>query len=588
MTKEIEKLRYLRPLKLGRKSTNFFVFDVETGIMDEDGNIEYILSARPEHFLFAVVYGIFNEKETYRVFNTPRELQYEFLQGKYKNKIIYAHNAEYDLSATFGNIYHLDNRACFNGKFISCTNGNAKFADSYNILPTSVEKLGELLGLAKLELGDNLRSHLSRRDRDVEYCVRDCAIVYKSLQKIFAETEPSYTIGSLSLKLFRKEFLQDTIKVHPLADEFFDATYGGRTECYRIGECKARVYDINSAYPDAMAKLRFPDPFNLREYKITDAMSIIKNVNMEGMISAKVRVLDTHVPPLPWRFENKLLFPVGEFSGSWCLNEFRFALRSGNIESFEPTRIIAGPYIESPFEKFITTLYDKRSASTNEFQRYYLKLFMNNLYGKLIQRSHEDYIFCDTEEMAVKRFFELKGANAELLKVAGGYFLRYYTEKRYSHTIAPFGAYITAHVRVKLATAMKKYADSLVYADTDSIAIEQDVAHTSNKLGEWKRENKIITRVRALKDYEFFDEEKLETGQMLKGVKKNAKQLDLDANAFTYKRMIRTRESFMRVDNLPPGTFIEQMKLVRGTYTKRKVLRNGETRPFFIKDQLLK
>jgi hypothetical protein len=588
MTKELEQLRYLRPLKLGRKSKDFFVFDVETGIMDADGNIEYILSARPEHFLFAVVYGVFNGKESHRVFYTPRALQSEFMQRKYRNKIVYAHNAEYDLSATFGNIYHLDNRACFNGKFISCTNGNAKFADSHNILPTSVKTLGELLGLQKLTLGDNLRSHLSQRARDIEYCVRDCEIVYKSLQKIFSETEPSYTIGSLSLKLFRKEFLENTIKVHPLSDEFFDATYGGRTECYRIGECQARVYDINSAYPAAMVNSCFPDPMRLRDYRIDDATRIVNDTNMEGMITAKVNILDTHIPPLPWRFENKLLFPVGEFTGSWCLNEFRFALRSGCVQNFKTIRIIAAPSIESPFKSFIRTLYNKRKESTNDFERYYLKLFMNNLYGKLIQRSHEDYIFCDTEEIALKRFFEHKGNNAELLKVVGGYFLRYYTEKRYSHTIAPFGAYITAHVRVQLASAMKKYADSLVYVDTDSIAIEKDVEHNSNELGGWKRENKIITRVRALKDYEFFDEEKSESGYMLKGVKKNAKQLDLDANAFTYKRMIRTRESFMRVDNLPPGTFIEQMKLVRGTYTKRKVLRNGDTRAFVIKNQLLK
>lgn len=237
----VGKRRYLRPLTFGKKSKKFYVFDTETGISHKGGKIEYILSARPEHLIFGVVYG---PDGYYKVLSTPKEFKSEFKKKQYKNKIVYAHNAEYDLSAVYGNIYELDREAIFNGKFISCSNGVCRFADSYNLLPTSVKKLGELLGLNKAQLGDaNLVSHTKNLQNDINYCFRDCEIVYKSLEKIFEDVEPCYTIGSLALKIFRNKYLTKTIKINDHSDLFFNALYGGRTEAFRIGKVK-QMYTI--------------------------------------------------------------------------------------------------------------------------------------------------------------------------------------------------------------------------------------------------------------------------------------------------------------------------------------------------------
>ncbi len=227
---KLKNRRYLRPLKFGRNSKKFFVFDVETGITDKKGNIEYILSARPEHLIFGVVYG-----ENYiKVIDNVDEFKKEFKKRMYKNKIIYAHNAEYDLSCIFGNIYTVDRGAIFNGKFICASNTNARFADSFNLLPTSVKDLGEKLGIPKGKLGSNLKSSWKNIKEDIAYCVRDCEIVYKSLKKLFDNTEPSYTIGSLALKIFRNKYLKSSVKINEHSDKFFAATYGGRTEAFQV------------------------------------------------------------------------------------------------------------------------------------------------------------------------------------------------------------------------------------------------------------------------------------------------------------------------------------------------------------------
>ncbi len=580
-----EKYIYLRPKKLGKYSKDFFVFDVETGIKYPDGRIEYMLSARPEHFIFAVVYG----KNGYKVFHSLKELQKEFKRKEYKRKTVYAHNAEYDLSCTFGNIYHLDPDAIFNGKFVCATNGICMFADSYNILPTSVKKLGKLLGLEKMELGKNLQSfRYLMDDVDIPYCVRDCEIVYRSLQKVFEDTEPSFTIGSLSLKLFRKKYLRHTIKVNrKLADQFFSAYYGGRTEAFYIGECNAEVYDINSAYPWAMLNGNFINPSTLKNInpEIYNAGNYaLFDDNMHGMIDATVHVHpDEYLPVLPVRMDGKLLFPCGTFRGQWMLSEFRYALQKSMTTVKNIHNLIIAETVETPFKNFVQDIYNMRQKTNDEFERYYFKLFLNNLYGKFAQRTKDKYKFFNNEHDAIKFISAENLFRAELIKVIGGYFCRYDKEKFYAHTIAPWAAEITAQVRIKLHTQIQKYEDRILYCDTDSIFLSGiNTVKNSSELGGWKKENKTITNIRALKDYIYFEDDKDELLQMLKGVKKDAIPFDEYGNVFKYKRMIKTRESFVRKDNLPPGTFIEQVKFISGDYKKRQILKGGKTKPFIL------
>lgn len=576
MSQNEKSKRYLRPLKLNKRSKDFFVFDVETGIIKEDGTIEYFLSARPESFIFGCVYGCVNGKEFIKIFHNHTELKNEFLKKRYKGKIVYAHNAEYDLSCLFNNIYLADNEAIFNGKFITMTNGICKFADSYNILPTSLKKIGEMIGLPKGQLGDaNLKSHVDSIEADERYCIRDCKIVYDALKQMFEGLEPSYTIGSMALKVFRKNYLKRTIKVNKLSDSFFDCLYGGRTEAFKLGSTKAYVYDINSSYPFQMLNSTFPNP------------SVLKTINtplwediahLDGMVYATVTISENaYLPPLPLRYENMLIFPVGTFSGAWTIPEFAHALKWG-IQHYSIDCAIVSEPMESPFKDFVTDHYAKRKASTNEFEKYFLKLYMNNLFGKMVQRTTENFKFFLKENEAVK-YFRTTKEGGELVKVNGGYFAKTVMQKMHPHTIACFGAYITANARIALHNFMLQNHEHIVYCDTDSVFLEKvNPIPSSADLGRWKREDKIVTNIRALKDYVYL--ERGETKRMLKGVQKNAEQLNEQADVFKFKRMIKTRESFHRLDNLPAGTFIEQIKFLTGDYLKREILPDGKhTKP---------
>src|SRR5690606_32304665 len=141
------------------------------------------------------------------------------------------------------------------------------------------------------------------------------------------------------------------------------------------------------------------------------------------------------------------------------------------------------------------------------------------------------------------------------------------------------------------------FTDQVLYCDTDSIFLPKGAKFKykqSNDLGGWKKERKRITHIYALKDYDYIDftgewsyseNEKGEASvkyvyvnkRKVKGVKKNS--LQITRFEFEYLRMIKTRESFRRVDGKPAGTFIKQKKKLTGKYTKRINLKDGKTKP---------
>lgn len=578
--------RYLRPLKGKPKFPRFAVADTETGTRTNK-KVKYVFAARPENFILGAV--VMDDREY--LFYDIEEMKSFFMRPSMKNVIVFFHNAEYDLTTLYGNIYAIDPQAIFSGsKFICATNGNCKFADSVNVLPTSVRDLGEMLGNKKGSPDFNN----AKLSEIAEYCLQDCRIVYQALFRAFSMSKAKMTIGSLSVELFRRFFLEKTFKIDTINDEFFAAYYGGRTEIFKKGKVDADVYDINSAYPYVMLTSKFPDPENMRTMNNPTECDLEKLMKThEGMATLTVTVRDMHIPPLPVRHGSQLIFPVGTFTGSWVFPELRIALPYITIHKVH--RIIYAKPIPSPFKKFVTHYYNARLKTDNEFLKYYYKLLLNNLYGKLAQRNMQQSVMLQKGENPHKVMKRYNCKNAELINTDYGDFL--IMEKQAqpkSFTVASWAAYITAGVRVMLFNA---FTDQVLYCDTDSIFLPKDVKFKhklSNDLGGWKKERKRVTHIYALKDYDYIDftgnwtyseNEKGEPSvqyvyvdkRKVKGVKKNS--LQLTRFEFEYLRMIKTRESFRRVDGKPAGTFIKQRKKLTGKYTKRVNLKDGKTKP---------
>lgn len=587
----MKTLYRLRP-KVGLMN-DFYVFDTETGIKNKDGSIQWHLHGRPESFRFGVIYG-FN---FCRIIYTIEEFKKELLHERYKNKKVFAHNAEYDLNVLYDNIYMMDPAAIFDGKFICATNGNCLFADSTNIFgKIKLEHVGRMLGIKKPGLGNELLFSANGIDRDeVKRCVTDCEIVYEGLFSIFQSAgDIKITQASLSMTYFRRYHQPIDISYNKLTKNFFHSYYGGRTEAFKIGKTHASVIDVNSMYPYAMRVCKFPNPRYFKEEINPNIQYFLQQIlyNYEGLLFASINHRTGNYGYLPYKYKDKtgekLLFPVGRFTGCWNFNEFRFAFESGVIEIENIQKIVYAPAMDSPFTQYVDVLYAERMKADrdkNEFEKYRVKIFMNSLYGKFAQRISEDRLYVDDINKHYEYIRECQ-ANGTLKKIVmfnadrNDAFLILHSKRgiEVSFSIPSFASYITSFCRVLL---LKKIIEldsrGVVYCDTDSIFFENPVGVESEKeLGGWKLEEKLVTEIHGLKNYKYIENEKFK--RRLKGVPEKA--IEIDANLYEFTSLMKTKEGLRR--KIDPGILVKRIKKISGEYTKRIVNNDGTTKPIII------
>lgn len=554
-------------------NTNFFVLDVET-----NG-----LFAQPEYFIFACLYGYNTELYFYDLESLKKEL----LKSKYKGKYVFVHNAEFDLNVIYGNIIlGLDHTAIYNGSsFILATNGVCKFADSLNIYKTSVKELGKIVGLKKLEIEDSYKKGKVKKvtEKMKQYCKRDCNIVYLALQEIFnfaGSIKP--TLASLALALFKNKYLEFDLDYEPeFTDLFFNSYYGGRTEAFKIGKTNACYYDVNSMYPWAMLQ-KFPNP---KKFKTEKNISIPRFTHLtkfyEGLAYIKLFHVEHFFGFLPYKSNNKLLFPVGTFEGWYNLNEIRFALQHKVIEILEIKEIhYSTGILESPFKNYVNVLYDIKNNSSG-IEKTNAKLFLNSLYGKFAEKNKAEKTYYNEIPLDLISQYDSIGLEYQITMFNAERIDCYieieskYNEKK-THVIPLFSSYITSYARIRLLEYMLKWQKhTVVYCDTDSIMLESEPNYkSSNELGEFKKEKEIITEIKGLKNYTFISgNEKM---KKLKGVPKSAKQ-NLDGS-YEYIKLIKAKSAIRRKQKTGMQEII--IKNISNKYDKRIIIdKFGNTKP---------
>ncbi len=585
----MKTLRTLRPKK--SLQDDFYVFDTETGV-SKNKIIEWQLRGRPENFIFGCIVGKNFRKDLWSV----DEFITEFKDPRYKDKKVFAHNAEYDLNVLFGNIFLMDPTAIFNGKFICATNGVCQFADSLNIYKTSVKNIGAMLGLDKMGMDQGSYknsdwSNNENKNRDVRACYRDCEIIYEALIRVFEDAgDIKITQASLSMTYYRRFHQPYNIDHNENTAFFFDSYFGGRTECFKMGATNASVIDVNSMYPDRMKNIQFPNPAKLKVYNRPDKNTFYNHLlkHYEGLAYCDVHHPKLTFGMLPYKEDKKLLFPCGDFSGCWNFNELRYAITRG-VKIKKIDRVVYGPPMFSPFKYYVDHLYKQRFLTDNELEIYRIKIFMNSLYGKFAQRINEETIYIEDVEKSIVYIRELQ-AQGVLLKIQcfndtrmdAFLILKCTKNIDVSFCIPSFASYITSAARVVLLEKLFALETKrVVYCDTDSIFFEVNdgTVETGGRLGEWKLENKIVTEIRGLKNYKYYNlSEPQKVIHRLKGVPKNAVQTGV--NSFEYENLMKTKESLRR--NLTPGVLTKRVKIISGIYDKRVILENGETEPFYL------
>jgi hypothetical protein len=243
---------------------------------------------------------------------------------------------------------------------------------------------------------------------------------------------------------------------------------GGRFEPFQKGTFD-HVYndDINSAYPDSIAKL--PNPYNL---------TFVKDYQPEGefsMVKADVVVpKDLHIGPLPFRMPDTIIFPVGSWTGWFHWDELRNAEKYGVefdiskcLNGFEPDGK------QRPFANRIPAFYEGRKAWKKQHDPRQLssKIAMNSVYGVFYEKNER------IEESESTRATEIDGHHLAKKKDNPGRFFYPYLAGK-----------VTSECRVKLLNAAMQKPESIIFLATDGIlSTERLNIPISDKMGDWSR-----------------------------------------------------------------------------------------------------
>ena len=601
-----------------RGSGRIVTLDIETWGLD----------ARPAAFALGVVYDGKRRWEFASLDEMVRFITSTYWDGA----TFFAHNGgRYDYLALFGNLWRYfggDNLVIRGAKFYEAIvrherkAGNQtlhsviRFRDSFNLIPTSLEKIGKALGFPKGHTPDKFKNadrSAGITKEDIEYCARDCEVLWKALNTFlqeFGELRP--TIPSTAMAVFRRQYLPKPIWIRRDLDKLFrQAYYGGRVECYRLGPIPHPnyYYDVNSLFPQAMVEASFPDPSTYRRMGVTTEEEL-KNVmeRYEGFATCEIQ----H-PPSPRGFlphrrdDNRLLFPIGRFGGSWTFPELRaFLARGGRV--LRVSLCVVGERIPSPFREYVARFYElKRHAEG--FHREIAKLMLNGLYGKFGEYHETQEVYAerfdkDTFERLEKEHGGVTWAPISQAREDGYYVYQMGEQASAGHSIYAWAAYITAYARVinlRWQEAFNEKGFEVFYTDTDSFTCASSIGVAGNgpipfddsedlgglKLEKCHDETGKATHPTQLgwvggnKFYQTCCERKL------KGVKKEAEILSKDQEGrpivFRYKAIRGLKDAIRKGAEVGAPYFIA--KHIGRDYDKRRVFPDGHTEPIELAEQ---
>lgn len=559
-----------------RNSKKVYGFDTET----YNNNKKFLLGS--------VVNGELNGKHGFKKVFYSQDDMIDWVQNSKRKKVLVATNLQFDALALFGKEKSLEPFKPFfrNSEMICGKCNNVKFLDTMNYCRMSVEKLGSLVGVSKMEkptfLGKKPKND-EEWDYLEKYNLRDSLISFKAY-KFFEESfnklgcKIKTTIASTSMDLFRRKYLK-TRFYRPDKNQILllrNAYYGGRTEAFKRGKFKNyNYYDFNSLYPSVMLN-KLPNP-NSR--KFCKKGTVQKIMDYEGVSEVFVKAPIMYYPILPCRIEQKLIFPCGTFKGWYSHLELRKALEFG-YEILEVYNQFWYTSTVSPFNDYVKNLYKLRMdfKRQNSPIQLSVKLLLNSLYGKFGQK---------TEAVSEVKFIDDVKKLDDNMTVCGDYVTikKDLCEKKIPPFVIPeWCVYITAYARLKLWEKLKSCKG--IYCDTDSIITKKEIID-SQDMGMLKLEHKIKEIVIVRPKFYLLDGE-----VKLKGFHR-AKEQDfheiLKGRPVEFQKFLKFRETLKRVSDEPyfnkPISVIKQFALedVKRIWEKPFCLGETDSKPIYLK-----
>ena len=380
------------------------------------------------------------------------------------------------------------------------------FCDSYWLLRDKLANIGKAIGIKK---GDSAeaKAWMSQRfgrqiddfdalsqpektifyrevplDILIDYNKTDCEILWKAVAQFEEEIvglggQLQQTIASTAMTLFRRAFLKQDIFTSERLNEICQESYfASRVEVLSRNCEDFMIYDINSSFPYAMT---FPLPGNLVEYR--NDLPPGDSDDVIYLADATVEVPEMHLPPLPYRKENRVFFPTGRWRSWFTSTDIRLALREGATLHKVHEVYVFEPFYD--FGEYAKKIYALRREAETDFRKLVLKYLLNSLYGKCAESTQKQEMLINPDEIDRETMQMLQPGVWLSEQVA-----------KISHRHVIVAAVITAIARRTLYDFAKECFNQckpLYYTDTDSLATRANLPRDDKTLGCLKLEKKM-------------------------------------------------------------------------------------------------
>lgn len=490
------------------------------------------------------------------------------------------------------------------------------FIDSYWLLRDKLASIGKAIGIRK---GDSpeakawMSQKFGREIQDFEdlsqsekttfyrevplsilrvYNEIDCEILWKAIAQFEAEIfglggQLQQTIASTAMGLFRRAYLKQDIFTSERLNEIAQESYfASRVEVISRNAEDFFTYDINSSFPHAMT---FPMPANLTSFRTT--LPDDDSDNCVYLANVTIEIPDMDLPPLPFRKEGRVFFPVGRWRSWFTSTDIRLALREGAILHKVHEVYVFDAFMD--FAAYAREIYGRRAESTTVFRKLVLKYLLNSLYGKAAEGIMKQEMLINPQEIDREKMQMLQP----------GVWLQ---DKQavITHRHVAISSVITSIARRSLYDIAKEcYRQCCppLYFDTDSCSTKAILPVDEKKLGALKLEKKMEWAVFAApKIYRGEGYELQKDGTWKPKLVHKAKGFSLgsgreafdklgriiDGDRLGIQRMVRLRELYRtQVDGEHVTAPFEMLVIKALTFEslcKRFHYPDGETRPWSV------
>lgn len=556
-----------------RRRQNFVTYDLEwaKGEWQEDERGMY---QRPKLRLVGVYDG-----KRYRAYRTVEAFLNGELTKRNRGKWFYAHAGgladgvflmeylahapQYEVSASFSGSSAI---------IIRIKRGRSTwvFVDSYWLLRDKLANLAKFIGMEKGDVDFETESDLEL----LEYNKLDCVILHRAISEFqhnLSEIggELGMTLASSAMTLFRRRYLSAPIHTsHAINSKVRGAYYASRVEVITKRCEGAFYYDLNSSFPHAMT---FPHPGSLiRSSRKLDPSMLGDSAPEIVFADVEVDVPEMHFPPLPFRHEASVYFPVGRWR-AW--------LSGVDIELLETMggsvlKCHEALYFETrtDLRDYAEDLYGKRkrakeSGSAMEIIVY--KLLLNSLYGKFGESREKTGLLLHPGETPHPEDEEMLGL--EFL-FPGAYLVT--REVDVTHEHVPIAAWITSIARRTLYRRMVEAGDCY-YCDTDGFATTNPDLDTGPDLGELKLETVIANGYFHRPKVYMMEDKEGRRKVKAKGFTLRPDRYETEGMTEAERKAWYEAKSVERFLGLLEGRPVEMRRFMR----VRELFRNGEVIP---------